>query len=249
MQISTITLFPEIFEALRYGIVGRAIENKLLTLQHWNPRDFALDKHRKVDDRPYGGGAGMVMKFQPLQDAIHAAKKATPSALLVYLTPQGQTLTQQKVVRLAEEPALILLNGRYEGIDERLIETEVDAEYSIGDYVLSGGEFACLVMIDAITRCLPGALGHEDSASQDSFSDAGRQRLDYPHYTRPALTAGKEIPEVLKSGDHKAIARWRLKQSLGRTWQRRPDLLAKQQLTPEEQLLLDEFINEQSINI
>ncbi len=243
MQISTITLFPEIFEVLRYGIVGRAIENKLLTLQHFNPRDFAQDKHRKVDDRPYGGGAGMVMKVQPLQDAIHAAKLQMPSAPVIYLTPQGQTLTQQKVVHLSQASSLILLNGRYEGIDERLIETEVDAEYSIGDYVLSGGEFACLVLIDAITRCLPGALGHEDSAAQDSFSDVHHQRLDYPHYTRPECIAGKEIPEVLKSGDHKAITRWRLQQSLGRTWQRRPDLLATQQLTPKEQLLLDEFIS------
>jgi len=246
MQISTISLFPEMFEALQYGIVGRAIEKKLLTLHHWNPRDFALDKHRKVDDRPYGGGAGMVMKVQPLQDAIQAAKQQAPLAPVIYLTPQGQTLTQQKVVRLALEPQLILLNGRYEGIDERLVETEVDAEYSIGDYVLSGGELASLVLIDAITRCLPGALGHEDSAAQDSFSDFSAQRLDYPHYTRPEKIGGKEIPEVLKSGDHQAIARWRLKQSLGRTWQRRPDLLIKQQLTPDEQLLLDEFITEQS---
>jgi len=243
MHISTISLFPAVFQALQYGIVGRAIEKKILTLQHWNPRDFAQDKHRRVDDRPYGGGAGMVMKVQPLQDAIQAAKQVSPAAPVIYLTPQGQTLTQPKVVRLAKEPALILLNGRYEGIDERLIETTVDVEYSIGDYVLSGGELASLVLIDAITRCLPEALGHEDSAAQDSFS---HQRLDYPHYTRPEVVAGKEVPEVLKSGDHLAIARWRLKQSLGRTWQRRPDLLTKQQLTVEEQLLLDEFIAEQS---
>lgn len=242
MHIGTISLFPEIFEALQYGIVGRAIEKKLLTIQHWSPRDFATDKHRTVDDRPYGGGAGMVMKVQPLQDAIHAAKAQLPLAKVIYLTPQGQVLTQQKVIDLAQQPQLILINGRYEGIDERLIETEVDAEYSIGDYVLSGGEFASLVLIDAVTRCLPGALGHEESALYDSFSHLHGQRLDYPHYTRPDNIAGKPVPEVLKSGDHEAIARWRLQQSLGRTWQRRPDLLTKQPLTSDEQLLLDEFI-------
>ncbi len=225
MHISTISLFPEIFDALRYGVVGRAIENNLLTLNHWNPRDFTLDKHQRVDDRPYGGGAGMVMQVQPLQAAIAAgARQLTPKAPLIYLSPQGQTLNQPWVMQLATLPAIILLNGRYEGIDERLIETEVDMECSIGDYVLSGGEFASLVLVDAITRCLPGALGHEDSAAQDSFSHAEYQRLDYPHYTRPDIIAGKEVPEVLKSGDHRAIARWRLKQSLGRTWQRRPDL-------------------------
>jgi tRNA (guanine37-N1)-methyltransferase len=241
MHISTISLFPEIFAALQYGIVGRAIEKKIVSLRHWNPRDFTLDKHHTVDDRPYGGGAGMVMKVQPLQDAIVAAKHDAPQAPVIYLTPQGRTLTQSRVVELSLAPALILLNGRYEGIDERLIETHVDAEYSIGDYVLSGGEFASLVLIDALTRCLPGALGHADSAAQDSFSAAAGW-LDYPHYTRPECVAGKEIPAVLKSGDHQAIARWRLKQSLGRTWQRRPDLLAKQPLTPDHQQLLNEFI-------
>jgi tRNA (guanine37-N1)-methyltransferase len=244
MYISTISLFPEIFSALQYGIVGRAIEKKLLRLSHWNPRDFALDKHHTVDDRPYGGGAGMVMKVQPLQDAIFAAKQKAPLAPVIYLTPQGQTLNQAHVARLALAPELILLNGRYEGIDERLIETSVDAEYSIGDYVLSGGEFASLVLIDAITRCLPGALGHVDSATQDSFSNLHHGWLDYPHYTRPECIAGKEIPSILKSGDHQAIARWRLKQSLGRTWQRRPDLLEKQLLTSSDQLLLNEFIEE-----
>lgn len=242
MKISTISIFPEIFTALQYGIVGRAIEHKLLTLAHFNPRDFTQDKHQRVDDRPYGGGPGMVMQVQPLQDAIHAAKQLNPLARVVYLTPQGRVLTQQLVEHLASQPGLILLNGRYEGIDERLIETEVDDEYSIGDYVLSGGEFASLVLIDAITRCLPGALGHEDSVAQDSFSN---NRLDYPHYTRPEFIAGKQVPQVLKGGDHEAIFRWRLKQSLGRTWQRKPDLLANQKLTQKEQALLDEFIAEQ----
>lgn len=241
MQISVISIFPEIFTALQCGIVGRAIENKLLTLEYWNPRDFTQDKHQRVDDRPYGGGPGMVMQVQPLQGAIQAAKQTNPLAKVIYLTPQGRLLTQQLVEHLALQPGLILLNGRYEGIDERLIETEVDDEYSIGDYVLSGGEFASLVLIDALTRCLPGALGHEESAMQDSFS---QHRLDYPHYTRPESIAGHEIPEVLKSGNHQAISRWRLKQSLGRTWQRRPDLLVGQNLTREEQTLLDEFIAE-----
>lgn len=241
MQISIISLFPEIFAALHHGIVGRAIEHGLLTLTHWNPRDFTKDKRKRVDDRPYGGGPGMVMQVQPLQDTIHAARQQSNLARVIYLTPQGQLLTQQLVEHLALQPSLILLNGRYEGIDERLIETEVDEEYSIGDYVISGGEFASLVLIDAITRCLPGALGHVDSALQDSFNN---NRLDYPHYTRPECIAGKKIPEVLKSGDHEAIARWRLKQSLGRTWSRRPELLEKQHLTALEQILLNEFLSE-----
>jgi tRNA (guanine37-N1)-methyltransferase len=243
MQISLITLFPEMFAALDYGIVSRAIKRKLVTLSYWNPRDFSLDKHRNIDDRPYGGGPGMVMKFQPLYDAIQMAKQYNPSARVIYLSPQGRVLNQSIVAQLALLPGLVLLNGRYEGIDERLIETKVvDEEYSIGDYVISGGEFASLVLIDTVVRCIPGALGHEDSAVQDSFSD---DRLDYPHYTRPELVADKAIPEVLKSGNHKAVLRWRLKQSLGRTWQRRPDLLQKRILTAEEKKLLDEFIAEQ----
>lgn len=242
MHISIITLFPEIFQALNYGVVGRAITDGLVRITHWNPRDFTDDKYRRVDDRPYGGGAGMVMKVAPLQKAIHAAKQHDPKARVIYLTPQGKQLDQGTVMRFATEPGLILLNGRYEGIDERLVITEVDEEYSIGDYVLSGGEFASLVLIDAVTRCLPGVLGHPASAQQDSFSD---NRLDYPHYTRPEYIGDIGIPEVLKSGDHQAITRWRLKQALGRTWQRRPDLLAKQSLSPKEQALLDEFIEEQ----
>jgi tRNA (guanine37-N1)-methyltransferase len=241
MRIGIITLFPELFAALDYGIVGRAIKENILSLHYWNPRDFTHDNYHRVDDRPYGGGAGMVMKIEPLQQAIDAAKRQMAHAPVIYLTPQGQVLNQPIVERLATEPELILLNGRYEGIDERLIEAQVDDEYSIGDYVLSGGEFASLVLIDAMTRCLPGALGHPASAEQDSFSG---DRLDYPHYTRPEVMDGIAIPEVLKSGDHHAIARWRLKQSLGRTWQRRPDLLARQHLTPDEQVLLNEFIAE-----
>lgn len=241
MNIGIITLFPEIFSALNYGVVGRAIIERQIELNIWNPRDYATDKHQRVDDRPYGGGAGMVMQVQPLQAAIQAAKQQLPQAAVVYLTPQGKVLNQALVQSLSTRPALILLNGRYEGIDERLIATEVDEEYSIGDYVLSGGEFASLVLIDAMARCLPGVLGHPDSAVQDSFT---ANRLDYPHYTRPESIAGLEVPPVLLGGDHQAIARWRLKQSLGRTWQRRPDLLATQRLSAEEQALLTEFIDE-----
>jgi tRNA (guanine37-N1)-methyltransferase len=241
MNIGIISLFPEIFSALNYGVVGRAIIERQIELTIWNPRDYTTDKHQRVDDRPYGGGAGMVMQVQPLQAAIQAAKQQLPQAAVVYLTPQGKVLNQALVQSLSTRPALILLNGRYEGIDERLIATEVDEEYSIGDYVLSGGEFASLVMIDAMARCLPGVLGHPDSAVQDSFT---ANRLDYPHYTRPESIAGLEVPPVLLGGDHRAIARWRLKQSLGRTWQRRPDLLATQCLSAEEQALLTEFIDE-----
>ena len=244
MNFSLISIFPEIFSALNYGIVGRAIQQKLITLSYWNPRDFTQNKHRRVDDRPYGGGAGMVMTYQPLQDTIDAAKKHNPLAKIIYLSPQGKTLTQSTVTQLAAEPGFILLNGRYEGVDERLIENTVNEEYSIGDYVISGGELASLVFIDAITRCMPGALGHENSAAQDSFMG---DRLDYPHYTRPEIIAGRRIPDALKQGNHQAILRWRLKQSLGRTWQRRPDLLEKQPLTLEEKELLDEFIAELTI--
>jgi tRNA (guanine37-N1)-methyltransferase len=241
MNIGIITLFPKIFSALNYGVVGRAITERQVELSFWNPRDYTTDKHHRVDDRPYGGGAGMVMQVQPLQEAIHAAKQQLPQAAVVYLTPQGKVLNQASVQSLSTRPALILLNGRYEGIDERLVEAEVDEEYSIGDYVLSGGEFASLVLIDAVARCLPGVLGHPDSAVQDSFTT---NRLDYPHYTRPETINSVDVPAVLLGGDHQAIARWRLKQSLGRTWQRRPDLLATQRLSVEEQALLTEFIDE-----
>ncbi len=231
------------FSALHYGISGRALESGLLSLSYWNPRDFSQDKHRRVDDRPYGGGPGMVMQVQPLRASIHAAKKLQHQAPVIYLSPQGQLLTQQSIRDLAQLPALILVNGRYEGVDERLLDTEIDQQWSIGDYILSGGELASMVMIDAITRLLPGALGHPDSAQQDSFS---QHLLDYPHYTRPEEIDGLSIPEILQSGDHAAIARWRLKQSLGKTWQLRPDMLKKQNLTADEETLLAEFINEQA---
>lgn len=225
MNIYLISLFPELIQqAAAFGVLGRAIKQQQLNLQCFNPRDYTEDKHRTVDDRPYGGGPGMLMKVEPLAKAIMAAKEeAKENAKVVYLSPQGQQLDQQLVVNAAtEEKDLILIAGRYEGIDERLIESLVDEEWSIGDYVLSGGEFAALVVVDAITRLIPGVLGDDESALQDSFMQG---LLDCPHYTRPELIDDQTVPKVLLSGDHKAIKRWRLKQALGRTWLRRPDLL------------------------
>lgn len=243
MRIDVVTLFPEMFEAIRgSGIPRRAIERGLLELQMWNPRDFTFDRHRTVDDRPYGGGPGMVMQYEPLRDALQAIRAADEQmAPVIYLSPQGRKLDQAGVQELAQRPRLILLAGRYEGVDERLIESEVGEEWSIGDYVLSGGELAAMVMIDAVTRLLPGALGHEDSAEQDSFSSG---LLDYPHYTRPEVIDGRTVPAVLLSGDHAAIARWRMKQALGRTWLRRPELLEQAGLSEEQQKLLAEFMRE-----
>lgn len=243
MRFDVVTLFPEMIrEAADCGVTGRAVKQGIVELATWNPRDFTHDPHRTVDDRPYGGGPGMVMKVQPLRDAIGAARAAHPEpALVVCLSPQGRTLDQAAVRRFAGLPRLVLVAGRYEGIDERLIELEIDEEWSIGDYVLSGGELAALVIFDAVTRLLPGVLGHEDSAEQDSY---GEGLLDCPHYTRPDEIAGMRVPEVLQSGDHQAIRRWRLKQALGRTWLRRPDLLHEQALDAEQQKLLDEFRSE-----
>lgn len=239
-QIDIISLFPEMFQALNYGITGRALETGLLHINYWQPRDYAHNKHRSVDDRPYGGGPGMVMTVQPLQDTIAAAKNAAnDNAKVIYLSPQGRVLNQAAVQQLAQQERLILVSGRYEGIDERLIETHIDEEWLIGDYILSGGELAAMVLIDAIVRLLPGALGDEESAKQDSFSVG---LLDHPHYSRPEAIDGRVVPDVLISGDHRAIARWRLKQALGHTWLRRPDLLANKPLTEMEQALLDEFI-------
>ena len=246
-RIDVVTLFPGMFDAITaYGVSGRALERKLLELHLWNPRDFTQDRHRTVDDRPYGGGPGMVMKVQPLRDALNAARAATAEpAHVVYLSPQGRVLSQDGVRELSSHPRLVFIAGRYEGIDERIIEAEVDEEWSIGDYVLSGGELGAMVVIDALTRLIPGALGHEDSAEQDSFSQG---LLDCPHYTRPELMDGHAVPQVLLSGDHQAIARWRLKQSLGRTWLRRPELLAELELDEYRQKLLQEFIEEYETN-
>lgn len=243
MQIGVVTLFPEMFTAIMdHGISGRAVKQQLLTIQHWNPRDFTEDKHRTVDDRPYGGGPGMVMKVEPLQRAISAAKESLGvGASVIYLSPQGRQLDQAGVVELSRREKLIFVAGRYEGVDERLIDTDIDEEWSIGDYVLSGGELAAMVMIDTIVRQLPGALGHELSAQEDSFAEG---LLDCPHYTRPEDYLGRRVPDVLLSGDHENIRRWRLKQALGRTWQRRADLIEQRLLSKEENTLLAEFIAE-----
>lgn len=247
MRIDVVTLFPEMMECLRQGgITGRALERGLVELRCWNPRDYTHDRHRTVDDRPYGGGPGMVMKVEPLRQALDAARESVPAGSpVIYLTPQGRKLDQAGVQELAALPGMVLLAGRYEGIDERIVEREVDQEWSIGDYVLSGGELAALVVIDAVTRLQPGALGDADSALQDSYMDG---LLDYPHYTRPEEIAGQRVPEVLLSGDHAAIARWRQMQALGRTWLRRPDLLDRLQLTDEQHALLEEFKRGYAVN-
>lgn len=243
MRFDVITLFPDMIEhALRFGVTGRARERGLMRVFLWNPRDFTGDRHRTVDDRPYGGGPGMVMKVQPLRDAIQAAKSAAEArARVVYLSPQGKRLDQAAMKRFAGMESLILVAGRYEGVDQRLLDSQIDEEWSIGDYVLSGGELAALVVIDAVTRLLPGVLGDADSAWQDSYVDG---LLDHPHYTRPEEIDGRRVPKVLLSGDHQQIARWRRKQALGRTWLKRPDLLAGRKLTAEEQILLEEFKRE-----
>ncbi len=242
MRIDVITLFPQmILDLVEYGVTGRARETGLFELGTWNPRDYTQDRHRTVDDRPYGGGPGMLMMIEPLRQAIKGARQANPQSRVVYMSPQGRRLDQALAGELAQRPGLILVAGRYEGIDERLIELEIDEELSIGDYVLSGGEMAAMVVIDAVTRLLPGALGHQGSAEQDSFSNG---LLDCPHYTRPEVYEERRVPPVLLSGDHEAVRRWRLKQSLGRTWLRRPDVLAGVELDSEQQRLLDEYIRE-----
>ena len=239
MKIALITLFPEMFAALTdYGISSRAVKEGLLEIASYNPRDFTEDRHQTVDARPYGGGPGMVMMIEPLRRAISAAREWTDNkALVVYLSPQGSVLNQSAVNGFAKQQSLILVAGRYEGIDERLIQMEVDEEWSIGDYVLSGGELPAMVLIDALIRQIPGALGHQDSADQDSFANG---LLDCPHYTRPEQQDGQQVPEVLLSGDHEKIRRWRLQQSLVRTRQRRPDILDRLELNKEQQALLKE---------
>ncbi len=248
MQLDAITLFPEMFEALtRFGVTRRALEQSIWQFAAWNPRDFATDNYRTVDDRPYGGGPGMVMLVEPLEKAI-AAARAPPAAQgvrrshVVYLSPQGNRLSHAKAVELSQRPGLILLCGRYEGIDERLIDSEVDEEISVGDYVLSGGELPAMVLMDAVLRLLPGVLNDAQSAYEDSFVDG---LLDCPHYTRPEEYRGVRVPDVLMSGNHAMIAKWRLKQALGRTFERRPELLASRTLTKQESRLLAEYQQEQ----
>ena len=253
MRFDVITLLPELVEAVtQVGVTGRAATRGLIELHCWNPRDFTEDVHRTVDDRPYGGGPGMVMKAESLLKTIRAARKASlavnKTAKVIYLSPQGKQLDQAAVRTLSNgfvnadaKQGLILLCGRYEGIDERIIQLEVDEEWSIGDYVLSGGELGAMVIIDAVTRLLPDVLGHKDSAKQDSFTD---NLLDCEHFTRPEVVESLQIPAVLKSGDHKAIAKWRRKQAIGRTYQRRPDLLQENSLSSEDKALLKEYLNE-----
>ncbi|MBU6405365.1 MAG: tRNA (guanosine(37)-N1)-methyltransferase TrmD [Metallibacterium scheffleri] len=243
MRIDVVTLFPEfVQQSAALGVIGRAQTRGLLELGTWNPRDYASDAYRRVDERPYGGGPGMVMLIEPLRAALAAAQAAAATpAPVVYLSPQGSRLTQARVAQFAQMPRLLLLCGRYEGVDERLLEHAVDEEISLGDFVLSGGELAAAVVLDAVGRLLPGVLNHSESAAQDSFADG---LLDCPHYTRPERDALGDVPQVLLSGDHAAIRRWRLKQALGRTWLRRPDLLAERVLDAEQRQLLDEFRRE-----
>ncbi len=247
MRIDIVSIFPPMFAAISdYGVVGRAIQDGVLQLKVWNPREFSADKHRNIDDRPYGGGPGMVMQAPPLAAAVQAARKENPAAKVIYLSPQGQRLDHGVVREWAQRPGLILLAGRYEGVDERLLSRDVDEEWSIGDYVVSGGELPAMVVVDAVTRQLPGVLGHADSAQEDSFVNG---LLDCPHYTRPEVYENEPVPPVLLSGDHAQIRRWRLKQSLGRTWLRRPELLAALQLNDEQRDLLEEFQREHAAGV
>ena len=239
-RFDVVTLFPEMFDAIsKYGISSRALQNKLYDIQFWNPRDFTSDNHKTVDDRPYGGGPGMVMLIEPLERSIHAAKavQATKNieSWVIHLSPAGKPLTHEKVMQLSKKQGLVLVTSRYEGVDQRLIDAQVDEEISIGDYVLSGGELPAMALIDAIVRQLPGCLGDSDSAVEDSFVDG---LLDCPHYTRPEQYNGVKVPEVLMSGNHAKIKQWRLKMSLHRTRDQRPDLLAARPLTKEEARLL-----------
>lgn len=240
MHINVVSLFPDMIQdAAAYGVCGRAVERKLVSLDCTNPRDFTEDAYQTVDDRPYGGGPGMVLKYEPMSRAIEAAQQALPKGSpVVFLNPQGRVFDQSVAAELSELPGLILIAGRYEGFDERLIDRYADDELSLGDYVLSGGETAALVVMDAVIRVLPGVLGSPDSVESESFMDG---LLDYPQYTRPDSIDGVDVPAVLQNGNHAAIRRWRLQQALGRTWLRRPDLLGGRKLTTEEQQLLDEF--------
>ena len=239
MFIGIITLFPEMFKAItEFGVTGRAVKHNLLQVQCYNPRDFTHDKHKTVDDRPYGGGPGMLMMVQPLRDAIHSAKAdAGEGVKMIYLSPQGRKLEQAGVKELSLNSKMILVCGRYEGIDERLIQSEIDEEWSVGDYVLTGGELPAMTLIDAVARFIPGVLGKQESAQEDSFADG---LLDCPHYTRPEVLDGLTVPPVLMSGNHAEIRKWRLIQSLERTWLRRPELLESLSLTDEQRKLLQQ---------
>jgi tRNA (guanine37-N1)-methyltransferase len=243
MHFEVVTLFPELVGQVGgFGVVRRALERGLLRLGMTDPREFATDPHRSVDDRPYGGGPGMVMKVEPLRSAIRAARAKLPEgSRTVFLSPQGRVFTQAVAREYRDLPGLLLVAGRYEGMDERLLRMEADEALTVGDYVLSGGELPAMLVVDAVARLVPGVLGDENSAVEDSFSDG---LLDCPHFTRPEAVEGHRVPPVLMSGDHEAIRRWRLKQSLGRTWTLRPELLAGRELSAEERRLLDEYIAE-----
>ena len=246
MQLGIVTLFPEMFAAVtEHGISGRAVRSGLMNLELFNPRDYTTDKHRTVDDKPFGGGPGMLMKTEPLIASIAAARQVVSQkqtvgekARVIYLSPQGKTLKQDSIIDLAKRESMVLLCGRYQGIDNRVLENEIDEEWSLGDFVISGGELAAMTLIDAMTRFQPGALGDEGSALEDSFSNG---LLHSPEYTRPQSIAGSDVPEVLLSGDHEAIRKWRLKQSLGATWLKRPDLLQAMSLEIEQEELLEQF--------
>lgn len=253
MLIGVVTLFPEMFKAItEFGVTGRAVKHDLLEVRCYNPRDFTFDKHNTVDDRPYGGGPGMLMMVQPLRDAIHQAKReieqigGNEKVKVIYLSPQGRKLDQAGVKELSLNEKLILVCGRYEGIDERLIQTEIDEEWSIGDYVLTGGELPAMTLIDAVARFIPGVLGKQASAEEDSFAEG---LLDCPHYTRPEVLDGLTVPPVLMSGHHEEIRKWRLKQSLQRTWLRRPELLEKLALTEEQKKMLKQIQSEQASSV
>jgi tRNA (guanine37-N1)-methyltransferase len=240
MRIAVVTLFPQLIrDALKVGVVGRALQRGIFAVECFDPREYTADVHRTVDDRPYGGGPGMVMKIEPLRDAVRGASAwLQPGCRRVYLGAAGRKFEQSVAREACGQPGLVLVAGRYEGVDERFIESEIDEQWSIGDYVLSGGELPALVVIDAIARLMPGTLGSSESALQESFSE---DLLDWPHYTRPAVIDGREVPTVLASGDHEAIHRWRLRQALGRTWLRRPELLERRGMNDEERALLEEF--------
>lgn len=248
MRFDVVSLFPQmVLDAASYGVTGKAIERGIVQLALWNPRDYSHDRHKTVDDRPYGGGPGMVMKYQPLADAVRDAKQHHEDGVsrVVYLSPQGKSITQNLLTKASNWSQLILVAGRYEGIDERFIVDQCDEEWSLGDYVISGGELAALIVVDAVTRLLPGVLGDELSAQQDSHVEG---LLDCPHYTRPERSGYGDVPNVLLSGNHALIERWRLKQALGRTWLKRPELLNNKELTAEQRVLLEEFKTELDVN-
>ncbi|KTC66835.1 tRNA (guanine N1) methyltransferase [Legionella birminghamensis] len=243
LHLGVISLLPEIFDSLSYGVTGRALEQGLARIDHWTPRDWANRPYRQIDDKPYGGGPGMVMMYEPLHAAIEHAKTILPSGFrTIYLSPQGRQIRQKDLNEIAaQKQSLLFIAGRYEGIDERIIQQHVDEEWTVGDFVMSGGELAAMIFIDAILRLLPGSLGHVDSAEQDSFMNG---LLDCPHYTRPASVNGLDVPKVLLNGNHRDIERWRRKASLGNTWLKRPDLLEKIDLSDLDKELLSEFQNE-----